>query len=141
MDTVDPQPPPFVVTVEALGRVVCVAADSDAAFAERTGAIAFDAPGAPIAHDGERCSFDALIAASGQADTALQRLAGIVRGADTDRCDLAPAAAGLLAIPRGLSLLHDDDTTMLAHAMTLHDALYAHCRATLRREGATGSVR
>jgi hypothetical protein len=52
-------------------------------------------------------------------------LAVIVRGADTDRPDLAPQAAGLLAISLGLSHLLPDDHEMLAHGFVIYNALYA----------------
>jgi hypothetical protein len=55
-----------------------------------------------------------------------------VRGADTDRLDLAPQAAGLLAISLGLSRNFSDDHEQLAHGMIIYDALYAwakHVRA------------
>src|SRR3546814_7342482 len=59
---------------------------------------------------------------------ALLRLAEIVRGADTARLDLAPQAAGLLAMSLGLSAIHDSDEAMLERGMTLYDALYGWCR-------------
>ena len=96
--------------------------------AAKTGAIPYDVPGAELGHVGERCSFDAFLSKYGLADLALARLATIVRGADTDRLDLAPQCAGLLAISRGLSKCHADDHTMLAHGMVLYDALYAWCQ-------------
>ena len=92
-------------------------------------AVPYDIEGAPITHEGERCSFDALLRAYPQQDTALERLATIVRGADTDRLQLAPQAAGLLAISLGLSHLHSDDHAMLQAAMPVYDALYAWCRS------------
>ncbi len=49
----------------------------------------------------------------------------IVRGADTGRLDLAPQAAGLLALSLGLSALFKDDHEMLRHGMVVYDALYA----------------
>ena len=59
-----------------------------------------------------------------------RRLAGIVRGADTSRLDIAPQAAGLLALSLGLSRLHaDDDHAMLAAALPMYDALFEWCRA------------
>ena len=58
----------------------------------------------------------------------LDALARIVRGADTDRLDLAPQSAGLLAFSLGLSHLHGDDHAMLQAALPLYDALYAWCR-------------
>ena len=96
--------------------------------ARRLGAVAFDIEGAPVSHDGERCSFDALLKAYELQDAALQRLALIVRAADTDRLELSPQAAGLLAISLGLSQLHADDHAMLAAALPVYDALYAWCR-------------
>lgn len=114
--------------VDPLARIVYLPADEVTAFADRTGAIAFDTPGASLDHVGERCSFDALLLATGLADTALQRLAVIVRGADTGRPELAAECSGLLALSRGLSDRHADDLTQLEHGVTLYDALYAHCR-------------
>jgi hypothetical protein len=96
--------------------------------AERLGAVAYDIPGAPISHEGERCSFDTLMKAFGLHDPGLATLARIVRGADTDRTDLAPQSAGLLALSLGLSRLHGDDHAMLAAALPLYDALYAWCK-------------
>lgn len=80
-------------------------------------------------HDGDLCSFDAFIKhyRLGQ-DTALARLATIVRAADTDRLGLAPQAAGLLSISLGMSRTHNDDQAMLAAMLPVYDALYAWCR-------------
>jgi rhodanese-related sulfurtransferase len=97
--------------------------------ARRLAAVAYDIPGAPISHEGERCSFDTLLAAFDLHDAALDTLATIVRGADTDRLELAPQSAGLLAVSLGLSHLHaEDDLAMLEAAMQVYDALYAWCR-------------
>jgi rhodanese-related sulfurtransferase len=96
--------------------------------ARRLGAVPYDIEGAPISHAWELCSFDALLAAFDLRDPALDTLAKIVRGADTDRLALAPQAAGLLAVSLGLSRLHADDHAMLQAALPLYDALYAWCR-------------
>jgi hypothetical protein len=61
-------------------------------------------------------------------DEALQEVAVIVRGADTDRADLAPQCAGLLAISLGLSVNFSDDHEQLRHGFVMYDALYAWCR-------------
>ena len=97
--------------------------------AARLQAVPYDIPGAPISHEGARCSFDTLLQAFGLDDPALLALAVIVRGADTDRLELAPQSAGLLAISLGLSQLHADDHAMLAAALPVYDALHAWCRA------------
>ena len=96
--------------------------------AKRLGAVPYDIADAPITHAWERCSFDALLDAFDLHDAALDTLAVIVRGADTDRLALAPQSAGLLAISLGLSRLHDDDHAMLEAAMPVYDALYEWCR-------------
>ena len=79
-------------------------------------------------HVGERCSFDAIMRVYDIHDAALDRLAAIVRGADTSRHDLAPECDGLFAISRGLSANFGDDHEQLAHGMVLYDALYTWCR-------------
>ena len=95
--------------------------------ARRLNAVAFDIPGAPVSHEGERCSFDMLLHAFELKSPALDMLARIVRGADTDRLDIAAQSAGFLAISLGLSQLHTDDHAMLEAAMPLYDALFAWC--------------
>jgi rhodanese-related sulfurtransferase len=100
------------------------------AIAKETGAVPYDIPGAePFSHDGERCSFDGFIKVFGLSDPALDRLALIVRGADTGRPDLTPQSGGLLAISRGLSANYPDDHAMLEQGMVVYDALYAWCRS------------
>jgi hypothetical protein len=59
---------------------------------------------------------------------ALTRLAAIVRGADTGRPDLAPEAAGLLAVSLGLSRMFADDIEQLETGLTVYDALYRWSR-------------
>jgi hypothetical protein len=77
---------------------------------------------------GERCSFDAFLRHYRLTDPALERLATIVRGADTGKLDLAPQAPGLAAISLGLSRNFANDHEMLAHGMVMYDALYAWCK-------------
>ena len=92
-------------------------------------AIPYDVPDVHFTHDGELCSFDTFLKTYKlTGDPALARLAVIVRGADTARLDLAPQAAGLLAVSLGLSRNFQDDHEMLKHGMVLYDALYAWCK-------------
>ncbi len=91
-------------------------------------AIPFDVEGVELSHDGPLCSFDAFLTKYNLDDPALKELAVIVRGADTARLDLAPQAAGLLAISLGLSHNFRDDHEQLAHGYVLYDALYSWCR-------------
>ena len=92
------------------------------------GAEPYDIPGVHFSHNGERCSFDAFIEEFALRDEALERVALIVRGADTGAPTLAPEAAGLLAISLGLSQMHDDDHAMLQVGLIVYDALYAWAR-------------
>ena len=104
-----------------------VAPDSVMDTAHNTGAIPYDVPGVELTHVGEECSFDTMLKKYKLSSAALQDLAVIVRGADTDRLDLAPQCAGLLAISLGLSRNFADDHQMLQHGMVMYDALYAWC--------------
>jgi hypothetical protein len=96
--------------------------------ARHTGAIPFDVEGVALSHRGPLCSFDALLREYNLGDPALADLAAIVRGADTNRLDLAPQCAGLLAISLGLSRLFDDDQEQLRHGFVMYDALYLWLR-------------
>ena len=99
-----------------------------AGVAERFEATPFDTDIAPWTHDGEKCTFDVMVETFGLAHPALDALALIVRSADTDRHDLAPQAAGLLAISVGLSRMFRDDTQQLEAGMMVYDALYRWAR-------------
>jgi hypothetical protein len=82
-----------------------------------------------VSADGEQCSFDAFIKHYRLGgDPALERLALIVRGADTGKPDLAPQVPGLLAVSLGLSRNFPDDHEMLKHGMVVYDALYSWCK-------------
>ena len=98
------------------------------AFARAHDATPYDIPDVDYSHDGPACSFDAFIRRHALADPALDRLATIVRGADTAALDLAPQSPGLLAASLGLSRIFDDDHAMLRWGMLVYDALYAWCR-------------
>ncbi len=105
-----------------------VPADQVRAVADKTGAVAYDIPGVKFSHVGDKCSFDAFLAEYGLAEPGLDKLADIVRGADTSRLDLTPQSAGLFAISLGLGHIFSDDHEMLKHGLVVYDALYAWCR-------------
>lgn len=115
--------------IDPRAEIIYTPTDKVFATAERERAIAFDIPGAPISHEGELCSFDTLLSRFGLEDAGLAKVALIVRGADTDRHDIAPESAGLHAISLGLARLHDNDHELLAHGMLIYDALYAWATA------------
>lgn len=119
--------------IEPEAEFLYVPADRVLTVAQETGAIPYDVPDVELSHVGERCSFDAFIAKYQLTDPGLQRLAIIVRGADTSRLDLAPQCAGLYAISLGLCATIPNDHEMLRHGLILYDALYAWC-ANLQSE-------
>ena len=96
--------------------------------ARETGAIPYDVDGVELSHEGPLCSFDAFLSKYKLEEPALAELARIVRGADTDRLDMTPQCAGLLAISLGLSRLFTDDHEQLQHGFVMYDALYAWLR-------------
>jgi hypothetical protein len=97
--------------------------------AEREGAIPYDVPNVELGHDGERCSFDAFLKKYKLADPALDALALIVRGADTDARQLTPESAGLYALATGFQATARDDHENMTKQFPAYDALYAYCRA------------
>lgn len=88
-------------------------------------AIPYDIPGAEYSHEGDYCTFDYIVKRHQLDDPALLQIAQIVRGADTDRFDLAPQAAGLWAISAGLSYNVQNDQEQLTLGMKIYDALYS----------------
>src|SRR5262249_29934708 len=98
------------------------------AVAERDGAIPYDVANVELGHHGPECTFDAIIRKYDLASPGLQRLAAIVRGADTDAKDLTPESRGLDAIGEGFRLVYDDDHELLARELPVYDALYAYCQ-------------
>lgn len=111
-----------------------VAASEVEAVADRFGATPFDIDGVfwshrgPVGSPDHTCTFDTMLAEFGLSSPTLDRLARIVRAADTDRLDLAPQAAGFLAASLGLSRMFSDDLAQLDAGMLLYDAFYRWCR-------------
>jgi rhodanese-related sulfurtransferase len=114
--------------VDASATFLYVAASEVTAVAERFHAAPFDIDDTFWSHRGEKCTFDTMIEEFGLRSDALDRLATIVRGADTNRLDLAPQAAGLLAASLGLSRAYRDDLEQLEASMSLYDAFYRWAR-------------
>ncbi|MGK6355277.1 chromate resistance protein ChrB domain-containing protein [Sphingomonas sp. DT-207] len=99
--------------------------------AKELDAAAFDVADDAVfwSHRGDRCTFDLMVEAFGLGDfPAIDYLATVVRGADTARPELAPEAAGLLAVSLGLSRMYADDLEQLDAGMLVYDALYRWCR-------------
>lgn len=91
-------------------------------------AIPFDIPDVEFSHHEDKCTFDYIIQKYKLTEPALQTLAVIVRGADTDRHDIASQASGLWAISAGLAYNTKDDYELLQKGMMIYDALYSWAR-------------
>ena len=93
--------------------------------AKQINAIPYDIPGAEYSHYGDECTFDYIVRKHNIDDPAIVQIGNIVRGADTDRFELAPQSAGLWAISAGLSYMYKDDQELLGIGMNLYDGLYS----------------
>ena len=114
--------------IDPRAQFLFVSASQVSAVAERFAATPFDIEGVFWSHRQDKCTFDTMIDEFGIENAALSRLATIVRGADTNKHDLAPEAAGLLAASLGLSRMYRDDLEQLNAGLTLYDAFYRWAR-------------
>jgi hypothetical protein len=110
--------------IDADAEIIYVPFDQVLIKAAELDAIPFDLPGVEYTHYEDQCTFDYFIKKHHLKDAGLDRVAAIVRGADTDRHDFAPQAAGLSAIFLGLSKNIPDDYELLDLGMKVYDGLY-----------------
>jgi hypothetical protein len=87
-------------------------------------AIPFDIPDVEYTHYGDECTFDYIVKKHNISDPAIRTIAAIVRGADTDRHDIASQCSGLWAISAGLSENIKEDHLLLQNGMMIYDSLY-----------------
>jgi len=116
--------------IEPNAEIVYVPAAEVLPYAERTGAISFDAMGARYTHRDGRCSFEVLVEDYNLGgESALALMARIVHGADVaDDREATPQSPGLRAVADGFALLGVPDQEQLALELPVYDALYAWCR-------------
>jgi hypothetical protein len=100
--------------------------------AKRLGATPYDIADVELGHHGMECSFDAIVKKYDLAkkDPALELLAKIVNGADTDNTLWhQPESVGLQAIAEGFRHMgYKDDHEINAAEWVVYDALYAYCK-------------
>ena len=111
--------------IDPEAEIVYVHRDEVLGYAEREGAISFDAPGATYTHRDGKCSFEILVDDYGISDPAIAVLARVVHGADVseDR-DATPQSPGLEDIAEGFALLGLDAQRQLELELPVYDALY-----------------
>lgn len=111
--------------IDASAEIIYVPFDEVLSTAAASGATPFDIPGVEFSHYGDKCTFDYFIEKYTITDPAVLAIAPIVRGADTDRHDIAAQASGLWAISAGLAYNIQDDDALLEKGMMIYDALYS----------------
>lgn len=111
--------------VDPEAEFIYVPFDQVIAKAEELNAIPFDIPNVEFTHYNEECTFDYIIKKYQIKDPAVLIMSKIVRGADTDRHEIAKESAGLWAISAGLSHNITNDAELLKNGMILYDALYS----------------
>lgn len=118
------------------GEIIYVPYSEVIAKAATLNAIPFDLPGVEYSHYDDQCTFDYFLKKHQLKDPALHRIAAIVRGADTDRHDFAPQAAGLEAIFSGLAFNSKGDHELLEFGMIIYDGLYSWATHLFKRKHA-----
>jgi hypothetical protein len=111
--------------IDNQAEIVFVKADQVVSTATEMHGIAFDIPNVEYTHYGDECTFDYFVKKHQLNDPALNRIATIVRAADTDSFSSAPEAAGLWAISAGLSYNYKNDYEQLEIGLKVYDALYS----------------
>jgi len=95
--------------------------------------IRFDMYHAEYTHEGDRCSFETLLARFGLDEPALHALAEIVHDIDCKDAKFdRPEAAGVESILRGLVNANASDADRVAQGSAIIDALYAQLGGAMR---------
>ena len=111
--------------------------DSEAAFkfvsAKRyqpaPGELRFDMFQAEFTHEGDRCTFEVLLARTGLADPALNAIAEIVHDIDLrDGKFCREETAGIAHLVAGICIANDDDRTRIEGGGAVFDGLYEYMR-------------
>ena len=126
--------------VDTDAEIIYTPADTVKGQAKKLNAIPFDVPDVEFSHYNDKCTFDYILEKYKITDHALHTLAVIVRGADTDRHDLASQASGLWAISAGLAYNVKDDYKLLQKGMMIYDALYSWAKYLQKEKHAQNPV-
>ncbi|WP_345955411.1 chromate resistance protein ChrB domain-containing protein [Mucilaginibacter sp. PAMB04168] len=111
--------------IDTEAQIIYVPARDVLKSARELDAIPFDVPDVELSHHNDMCTFDAVLKKYGLKDPALETMAVIIRGADTDGHHLAAQASGLWAISAGLAFNIKEDQELLKAGMVIYDALYS----------------
>lgn len=93
------------------------------------GELRFDMFEAEFTHEGDRCSFETILARLGIADPALQAIAEIVHDIDMKDSKFdREEAAGISRLIAGIAMANRDDGERIARGSAIFDDLYAYFR-------------
>ena len=99
---------------------------ADPGLPRRSGELSFDMVGGDFTHEGDRCTFETLLARTGLRDQGLSAIAEIVHDIDVKDGKFArPEAAGVARMLEGLLAAHPGDNARLERGRALFDGLYA----------------
>jgi len=95
----------------------------------RPGELRFDMVGGDFSHEGDRCTFETLLARTGVANRALTEIAEIVHDVDLKDGKFGrPEAAGVEQLLIGLLIANPEDDARLERGFVLFDELYQSFR-------------
>jgi hypothetical protein len=98
----------------------------------RSGELRFDMVGGDFSHEGDRCTFETVLARIGPADRALTQIAEIVHDIDLKDSKFGRSeAAGVEQLLTGLVLANAGDDARLERGAVLFDELYQSFRRRL----------
>jgi AraC-like DNA-binding protein len=111
--------------IDPVAEIIYVPFEQVLSIAAELDAVPFDLPGVEYTHYDNYCTFDYFIKKHRIKDSAVQTMAVIIRGADTDHHELAVQSPGLWAIAAGLAHNFPNDQELLEKGMLIYDALYS----------------
>ena len=95
----------------------------------RPGELRFDMFEAEFTHEGDRCTFEVLLARAGLADPALAAIAEIVHDIDLKDGKFGrEEAAGIARLVEGIAAAHEDDGRRIERGSAVLDDLYEYFR-------------
>ncbi len=101
----------------------------DRHYRARAGELRFDMPGGEFTHQGDQCSFEVLLAATGLSDIALTAIAEMVHDLDIEDGKFArPEAAGIGLAIGGICATQAADADRIARGCEMLDGIYARLR-------------
>lgn len=99
-------------------------------YVPEAGELRFDMFEGEITHEGDRCSFEVLLARAGLADPALQAIAEIVHDIDLKDGKFGrEETSGIASLIAGIAVASDDDNKRIALGSQVFDNLHQYFRA------------